>query len=70
MSINDNNLKNISLFKSFFKGRDDVFAVRWEKGNKSGYMRRKYGRKNDKPPLFLVPEERQYCSKIYLRISK
>jgi superfamily II DNA or RNA helicase len=31
-------LKNISLFKSLFKGRDDVFAVRWEKGNKSGYM--------------------------------
>jgi superfamily II DNA or RNA helicase len=28
----------ISLFKSIFKGRDDVFAVRWEKGSKSGYM--------------------------------
>lgn len=36
---------NINLFRSIFKGRVDVFAVRWEKpahpsggGNKSGYM--------------------------------
>lgn len=29
---------NISLFLSLFKGREDVFALRWEKGNKSGYM--------------------------------
>lgn len=28
----------IHLFCSLFKGREDVFAVRWEKGNKSGYM--------------------------------
>lgn len=28
----------ILLFKSVFKGRDDVFAIRWEKGSKSGYM--------------------------------
>lgn len=28
----------IQLFKSVFKGREDVFAVRWEKGNKSGYI--------------------------------
>ena len=28
----------IQLFKSVFKGREDVFAVLWEKGNKSGYM--------------------------------
>lgn len=28
----------IQLFRSLFKGREDVFAVRWEKGNKSGYM--------------------------------
>lgn len=28
----------IQIFKSVFKGREDVFAVRWEKGNKSGYM--------------------------------
>jgi hypothetical protein len=30
--------ENISLYKSLFKGRDDVFAVRWEKDGKSGYM--------------------------------
>lgn len=28
----------IQTFVSLFKGREDVFAVRWEKGNKSGYM--------------------------------
>ncbi len=31
-------IKNIQLFKSVFTGREDVFAVRWEKGSKSGYM--------------------------------
>ena len=29
---------NIRLFKSVFNGREDVFAVRWENGKKSGYM--------------------------------
>ncbi len=28
----------IRIFKSVFKGREDVFAIRWEKENKSGYM--------------------------------
>ena len=28
----------INIFRSIFKGREDVFAIRWEKGNKSGYM--------------------------------
>lgn len=28
----------IQLFKSVFKGREDVFAIRWEKETKSGYM--------------------------------
>jgi len=28
----------ISLFRSLFKGREDVFATRWEKDKKSGYM--------------------------------
>jgi superfamily II DNA or RNA helicase len=28
----------ISLFRSLFKGREDVFAIRWEKDKKSGYM--------------------------------
>ena len=35
---NDKNDIHIDLFRSLFKGREDVFAVRWEKGNKSGYM--------------------------------
>jgi len=30
--------KQIQLLKTFFKGRDDVFAIRWEKGDKSGYI--------------------------------
>ena len=35
----ENNLQaNIQLFNTLFKGREDVFAIRWEKGNKSGYM--------------------------------
>lgn len=36
--MNDTLFKQIQLFKSVFKGREDVFAIRWEKGNKSGYM--------------------------------
>lgn len=28
----------IQVFQSFFKGREDVFAIRWEKESKSGYM--------------------------------
>ncbi len=35
----DENFSNqIQLFKSVFKGREDVFAIRWEKVDKSGYM--------------------------------
>ena len=30
--------EQIQLFRSLFKGREDVFALRWEKTNKSGYM--------------------------------
>jgi len=30
--------KQLELFKSLFKGRSDVFATRWEKEGKSGYM--------------------------------
>ena len=29
---------DIALFKSLFRGRHDVYAVRWEKDGKSGYM--------------------------------
>ena len=34
----DYDQQNLLLFRSLFNGRQDVFAVRWEKGNKSGYM--------------------------------
>ena len=34
----DFSLTQINLFKSLFKGREDVFAIRWEKDGKSGYM--------------------------------
>ncbi|MFN9319770.1 MAG: TOTE conflict system archaeo-eukaryotic primase domain-containing protein, partial [Chitinophagales bacterium] len=33
-----NHQEQINIFRSLFKGREDVFAVRWEKGSKSGYM--------------------------------
>lgn len=36
--MNESLNQQIQIFKSVFKGREDVFAVRWEKGNKSGYM--------------------------------
>ncbi len=36
--MDENSPNQIQLFKSVFKGREDVFAVRWEKENKSGYM--------------------------------
>jgi hypothetical protein len=30
--------KKVSLFRSLFRGREDVYAIRWEaKGGKSGY---------------------------------
>lgn len=29
---------HINLFRSFFRGREDVYAVRWEKDGRSGYM--------------------------------
>ena len=30
--------KHISIFRDLFHGREDVFAVRWQKGKKKGYM--------------------------------
>ena len=36
--MNESLSNQIQIFKSAFKGREDVFAVRWEKENKSGYM--------------------------------
>jgi superfamily II DNA or RNA helicase len=29
--------KNLQIFKSLFKGREDVFAIRWERDDNSGY---------------------------------
>jgi len=34
LQITDN---KIYLFSSFFRGRQDIYAVRWEKDGKSGY---------------------------------
>jgi superfamily II DNA or RNA helicase len=31
-------LGNLLLYKALFKGREDVYAVHWSKGSKSGYM--------------------------------
>jgi superfamily II DNA or RNA helicase len=31
-------IKDIEFFKSFFKGRQEIYAIRWEKEGKSGYM--------------------------------
>jgi len=31
-------IEQIKLFRSLVHGREDAFAIRWEKGNKSGYM--------------------------------
>ena len=30
--------QNLEIFKSLFKGREDVFAIRWERDGKIGYM--------------------------------
>lgn len=30
--------KKINLIRALFKSREDVFAIHWQKGNKSGYM--------------------------------
>lgn len=38
MSNNRNIIDQVGLFRSIFKGREDIFAIRWEKGQKSGYM--------------------------------
>src|SRR5215210_7863000 len=34
----DFSISQIHLFKSLFKGREDVFAIRWEKDGKKGYI--------------------------------
>ena len=37
-NMNERLSNQVYIFNSVFKGREDVFAVRWEKENKSGYM--------------------------------
>ncbi len=37
-SVNREMQQNLDLFKSLFKGREDVFAIGWERDGKSGYM--------------------------------
>ena len=31
-------IEKLTIFKHLFKGREDVFALHWQKENKSGYM--------------------------------
>lgn len=38
MGFESDNDQNLRLFRSIFKGREDVFALRWQHGSKSGYM--------------------------------
>jgi len=33
-----NQYEDIEIFKTLFQGRQDIYAVRWEKDGKSGYM--------------------------------
>jgi hypothetical protein len=33
-----NSIQNIDLYKSLFRGRTDIYAVRWEKDGRAGYM--------------------------------
>ena len=34
----ENKLAKLYIYKNLFNGRNDVFARRWEKGKKAGYM--------------------------------
>ena len=36
--MTDQGTNKLQLIKSVFKSREDVFAIRWEKGSKSGYI--------------------------------
>jgi len=38
MNITSPTNEQITLFRSLFRVREDVFAIRWESGNKKGYM--------------------------------
>ncbi len=65
-----NSQNKLTIFKSLFKGREDVFAIRWQKGGKSGYM----------PAYFYDPYHfriyklnggsfKDYADKTYLRLT-
>ena len=54
------------LFKDLFRGRDDVYAVRWEEGTVSRAIRRRVTR-NGKRHLLLVEDQRNhFASPSYL----
>jgi hypothetical protein len=36
-SLDQIRTEKIQLYRSLFRGREDIFARRWEKGDKSGY---------------------------------
>jgi len=36
--MDQSSLVTLSLFKSLFGGREDIFATRWEKGGKASYF--------------------------------
>lgn len=38
MKTSSSSADQIALFRSLFRAREDVFAIRWESGNKKGYM--------------------------------
>ena len=35
-------MDKLLLYRSLFKGREDVYAIHWSKGSKSGYMPAKF----------------------------
>lgn len=49
-------MDKLQLYKSLFKGREDVYAIHWSKGSKSGYM----------PAKFYDP----YFNRIYKKSTK
>lgn len=68
--MNPNLTHHVQIFKSVFKGRDDVFAIRWEKGNKSGYL----PAYNYDPYMYRVHKMKggtfqNYHDKSYLKLS-
>lgn len=69
-AMNEISANQIQLFKSVFRGREDVFAIRWEKADKSGYVpayyfdRYRYRTHKMKGGTF-----QNYTDKTYLRLT-